>query len=107
MVSFCQVRETPCHKRTRPSRDWGIVGDHRTTEDGLRESQQVEEHIHQREALPADTPLSQTCLNTQCIFCPGNLDISSLKARFFCFSRPCEARARVESQYLPLFGTED
>ena len=106
MVSFCRVRETPRYKRTWPSGDWGIVRDHRTIEDGLRESQLVEEYIPKREDPPADTPLPQTCLNTQCIFCLCNLDITSLEARFFCFHRPRKAREHVETQRLLNFGAE-
>ena len=81
LVNFCRFQETSQRKRILSSCDWGLVN-----------VDQLDEV-----ALPNSQPLLVICLNTQCIFCLGNLNLS-LESQFFGF---------VERQYLQWLGAEE
>jgi hypothetical protein len=83
LVDFCMVQGAPQRRRSPRSRDWGLPGD--------GESSEAE--------VPKPPPIPQTCLNTQCIFCVGNLELL-VKLRFFGFCRPRKAREHVENIHL-------
>jgi Protein of unknown function (DUF3435) len=90
LVNFCRLQETSQRKRIPPNRDWGLVN--------VDQSDEV--------ALPNPQPLPAICLNTQCIFCLGNLNLSP-ESRFFGFCRPRKAREHVDKQHLQWLGAEE
>jgi hypothetical protein len=68
LVAFCKVQGARQRRRSPPSRDWGLTRDCEPSE----------------AEVPKPRPIPQSCLNTQCIFCLGNLELPA-ESRFFCF----------------------
>jgi hypothetical protein len=78
LVDFCKVQGARQRRRSPPSRDWGLTRDCEPSE----------------AEAPKPRPIPQSCLNTQCIFCLGNLELPA-ESRFFCFCRPRKAREHL------------
>jgi hypothetical protein len=90
LVNFCKVQGARQRRRSPPSRDWGLTRDCEPSE----------------AEVPKPRPIPQSCLNTQCIFCLGNLELPA-ESQFFCFCRPRKAREHVENVYLRHLNVND